>query len=94
MQPTQSFRVVSVEPTGLVVPDISNIATNHNFELEVSEPSNFSTPFCGHQYFTQEFRLIRTDGDSTQAEDPLACLNEIQQILDAELADGYLELGQ
>ena len=91
MAPTQTFRVVSIEPTGLVIDDISTIAGNHNFELKIADPSCFSAPFCGNEYFTQEFRLI-CGTDYSSPNDPLACMQEIQNTLDAELAEGYVEL--
>ena len=90
MVQTESFRVTSIEPLDMVAADISNVAISHGLSLEAAEPSDYSAPFCGNQYFTQEFRLVQqVDGSGTV--DLVACVQEIEQILETELADGFMD---
>ena len=86
----ESFRVTSIEPLDVVAADISDVAISHGLSLEAAEPSDYSAPFCGNQYFSQEFRLVQ-QVDGSRTIDLVACWEEIEQVLKRELADGFMD---
>ena len=90
MQPSQVFQITSLEPAQLILPQVTETANRHELAVEIAEAVPFSAPFCGSEYFVQEIRMV-AKSDSSSLPRYEECLEEIQAIVEQELADGYVE---
>lgn len=90
MQPSQVFQITSLEPAQLILPQVTETANRHELAVEIAEAVPFSAPFCGNEYFVQEIRMV-AKSDSSSLPRYEECLEEIQAIVEQELADGYVE---
>jgi len=91
MQPSQVFQITSIEPAQLILPLVAETANLHELAVEIADAVTFSAPFCGNEYFKQEIRMVAS-ADSTSLPRYEECLEEIEAIVEQELADGYIEI--
>lgn len=88
---SQVFQITSIEPAQVILPMVAQTAKRHQLELEVAEVTQFCAPFCGNEYFTQEIRIA---SNSTSTPGYIQCIEEIETIVEQNLADSYFETRQ
>ena len=91
MQLSQVFQITSMEPAQLILPLVAETANRHELAVEIAEAVPFSAPFCGNEYFKQEIRMVASS-DSSSSPRYEECLEEIEAIVEQQLADGYVEI--
>ena len=90
MQLSQVFQITSIEPAQLILPQVAEAADRHELTVEIADAVPFNAPFCGSEYFVQEIRMV-AKSESASAPRYQECLEEIQALVEQELADGYVE---
>jgi len=90
MQNSQAFRITSIEPARIILPLVAETARCHELSVEIADAVPFIAPFCGNEYFAQEIRMV-AETDSSERPRYQECLEEIQKLVEQELADGFVE---
>jgi len=93
IQHSQIFQITSIEPVQPILPLVTESALRHELSVEIAEPVSFSAPFCGGEYFAQQVRVLSKSNDSSLTRFN-ECFDEIQTIVEQQLADGYVETRQ
>jgi len=88
-QDSKLIQITSIEPTHSISTLVAESAQRHELAVELADTVSFSAPFCGNEYFSLEIRLLPEPGNVAPRFDE--CLEEIQNMVERELADGYIE---
>jgi hypothetical protein len=87
----QSFRLISIEPLERLEVEVRKVAADHGFSLKSEDATTQIAPFCGHSYFSQKMALADCTFDLDIFAQVEKCLAAIEELADANLADGYVE---
>ena len=90
MQNSRVFQITSIEPAQFILPQVAETANRHELAVEIADAVPFNAPFCGSEYFVQEIRMV-AKSDSSSLPRYEECLEEIEALVEQELADGYVE---
>lgn len=90
MSHVSEFKITSIEPTTSIFNLVQAAAKRFDLNVEFQPETTFSAPFCGTDYYVQQVRLLREEGDESlnSIED---CLKEIAALTEQNLADAYFE---
>ena len=89
MPTSKILQITSNELAQPILNQVAATAQVHELAMKIAEPVSFSAPFCGEEYFTQEIQLFADD--TRTHTDFETCIQEIETIVERELADGFVD---